>query len=93
MPADLMLSGTTAWDALKFERRRLIEGLYLVSPEDLILNKLRWRQQSQPEKQWRDVLGILKTQSHKLDYPYLQQWATRLNLQADLARVLAEAGL
>lgn len=96
--ADLVLAHSERFDALKFERRRLIEipqrgAIYLASAEDLILNKLRWRRQSQSEKQWRDVLGILKTQGEKLDFGYLATWAEQLQVDDDLAQAFVEAGL
>lgn len=98
MQADLMLSGTREFDALTFERRQLLSipnrgDLYFVSPEDLILNKLKWRQGSRSEKQWRDILGILKTQTDRLNQPYLREWATRLQVLSDLEQALREAGL
>ena len=94
----MILSGTTPFDRVQLERRQAVsmeEGriLYYSSPEDTILSKLQWRQHSQSEKQWRDVLGILKVQGELLDLDYLQEWATRLGLSADLRLVLVEAGL
>ncbi|MEM8613312.1 MAG: hypothetical protein AAGF93_14930 [Cyanobacteria bacterium P01_H01_bin.105] len=91
--ADLVISGRDAWDAVKFNRRRLINDVYLASPEDVVLNKLRWGQQSQSEKQWRDVLGVLKVQGNSLDFGYMQTWAKQLGLTQDLARAIGEAGL
>ncbi|MDA0269334.1 MAG: hypothetical protein O3A14_20845 [Cyanobacteria bacterium] len=96
--ADLTLSGGDEFEIAKFARRRLEtleqQGqLYLITPEDLVLSKLRWRQRSQSEKQWRDVLGVLKVQSTRLDLDYLQEWAVQLKLAPDLAKVLAAAGI
>jgi hypothetical protein len=95
--ADLVVAGTDEFDRLKFERRRVIEfegtALYFASPEDVILNKLRWRQRSGSEKQWRDVLGVLKVQTEKLDYGYLREWAERLGLADALDLAVTEAGI
>lgn len=96
--ADLVVAGTDEFDRLKFERRRVFatsggQALYFASPEDVILNKLRWRQQSGSEKQWRDVLGVLKVQSENLDYSYLTEWAERLGLADTLNQALTEAGI
>jgi hypothetical protein len=96
--ADLMLAGTSAFDQLQFQRRRGISipdrgTLYLASPEDTILNKLRWRLESQSEKQWRDVLGILKVQQQTLDFDYLTAQAEALDLLGVLIQVMTEAGL
>lgn len=82
---------------IQFERRQSIsmeEGrmLYYASSEDVVLSKLQWRQQSQSEKQWRDVLGIVKVQGELLDGDYLQDWATRLGIRLELHQVFREAG-
>ncbi|VXD16746.1 hypothetical protein [Planktothrix paucivesiculata] len=45
------------------------------------------------EKQWRDVLGILKVQGDSLDTVYLNNQAKSLDLVEDLNRALIEAGL
>lgn len=95
--ADLLITGTEEFDRLKFERRRVIEfeetRLYFASPEDVILSKIRWRQDSGSEKQWRDVLGVLKVQGEQLDFDYLWDWAENLSLTLDLDRAFTEAGL
>jgi hypothetical protein len=98
--ADLMLNADTAFDRSRMERRRLESideagslQVWICSPEDLILAKLLWRRGSQSEKQWLDVLGILKVQIENLDYPYLENWAGELGLAADLQRALTEAGI
>lgn len=98
MQADLMLAGTSEFDAITFEQRQLLSipnrgALYFASPEDVILTKLRWRQSNRSEKQWRDVLGILKTQTDRLDRAYLQAWATRLQVILDLEQAFQAAGL
>lgn len=85
---DIYLSDDSAFAASQMVRRlRVDEGFYVASAEDTVLQKLRWRQASQSEKQWRDVLGILKVQQHDLDNTYLDDWAARLGLTADLAAV------
>ncbi len=94
--ADLVVAGTDEFDRLKFERRRLIEFggtlLYFASPEDIILNKLRWRQYSGSDKQWRDVLGVLKVQGEKLDRGYLMKWAKQLGVVDALRQAFVESG-
>jgi hypothetical protein len=95
--ADLMVAGTDQFELLKFQRRRVIEfedtALYFASPEDLILTKLQWRQRSGSEKQWRDVLGVLKVQRECLDFGYLTQGAGQLGLAEELNQALGEAGI
>jgi hypothetical protein len=91
--ADIAIATDEVWEKIKFHRRRLIAGIYLASPEDVILNKLKWGKQSQSEKQWRDVLGIFKVQGTKLDFAYLQQWGHQLGLSAELNQAIEAAGL
>jgi hypothetical protein len=58
---------------------------YVASSEDTLLAKLEcYRLGNQiSERQWRDVLGIIKVRSNQLDLLYLRQWAAALNV-ADL---------
>jgi len=95
--ADLLVAGTDEFEQLKFQRRRLIEFgdtlLYFASPEDVILSKLRWRQYSGSDKQWRDVLGVLKVQGEKLDNSYLMEWAEQLGVINALNQAFLESGL
>ncbi|MFP4578024.1 MAG: hypothetical protein ACLFT9_20815 [Coleofasciculus sp.] len=95
--ADFLITGTEEFDRLKFERRPVIEfentRLYFASPEDVILSKIRWKQSSGSEKQWRDVLAVLKVQGEQLDFDYLWEWAENLGLTLDLDRAFTEAGL
>lgn len=93
--ADLIIAGTE--DEILFQRRRLLSfsnasELYFASPEDVIINKLRCGKQSGSEKQWRDVLGILKTQ-RSLDLAYLRQRAIEIGVPDDLERAMIEAGV
>ena len=43
------------------------------------------------ERQWRDVLGVMKTQGGDLDTAYLHRWAERLNVVDLLKQALEEA--
>jgi len=45
------------------------------------------------DRQWRDVLGVLKVQADKLDITYLTQWAATLNLTEMLTQALQQAGV
>ena len=94
--ADLMIAGEAEFDCVKLQRRQLVVvpdrgELYFASPEDVVLSKLKWRQQGQSEKQWRDILGILKVQTGTLDIAYLQRWAGRLGIGSDLETALQQS--
>jgi hypothetical protein len=95
---DLMISGREEYDLIKFDRRRLytLPGsgeVAIASPEDVIISKLIWRQESQSDKQWRDILGVLKVQQEKLDFAYIQGWIERFGIESDWERAKIEAGI
>jgi len=62
------------------------------SAEDTILSKLEWYRMGGEisERQWRDVLGILKTNVGMLDLDYLREWAKELKVSDLLKRALGE---
>jgi len=63
------------------------------SPEDTILSKLEWYRMGGEvsDRQWRDILGVLKTRAGELDLDYLHQWAGELKVNDLLERALKEA--
>lgn len=96
--ADLMIAEDSELERRKLERRQQYQIptgaiVFLASPEDLILNKLSWRKFNSSQKQWRDVLGILKVQGDSLDKVYLYNQAESVGLIEDLNRAFIEAGL
>lgn len=67
---------------------------FITSAEDIVLAKLEWyrRGGEVSERQWRDVLGVLKVQAGRLDLPYLRKWAINLEVGDLLDRALSQAG-
>ena len=68
-------------------------GAKFASPEDTILSKLEWYRMGGEvsDRQWRDILGVLKTRAGELDLGYLRQWAGELKVNDLLERALKEA--
>lgn len=64
------------------------------SPEDSILAKLEWYRMGGEvsDRQWRDILGMLKTQGNRLDRAYLERTAEQLGVQDLLARAFQSVG-
>lgn len=96
--ADLIIAPPHPYEQLKLTRRQSYtlsngEQIYLASPEDVIISKLRWGRGSRSQKQWRDVLGILKTQGEILDYQYMYHWSFEFNLSATLEGATLAAGV
>lgn len=70
-------------------------AVYLASPEDIILAKLDWFRLGGEvsDRQWNDVLGVLKVQQAALDVNYLRHWAAALHLTDLLMRAFEDAGM
>jgi hypothetical protein len=69
--------------------------IQVASPEDTVLAKLQWFRDGGgvSDRQWNDVLGVLKVQAASLDRAYLREWARELGLADLLRRAVDEAGL
>lgn len=69
------------------------KDLFVASAEDVLLHKLFWFQAGGgvSERQWRDVLGILRVQGEKLDRVYLGRIAIKTGVKDLLERAFHEA--
>jgi hypothetical protein len=67
----------------------------VASGEDTVLRKLEWYRAGgeSSERQWNDLLGVCRTLSGRLDVVYLRRWASHLNVEDLLERLLVESGL
>ncbi len=102
LKVDVFVAATDPFSLMQFRRRTLQattpDGqttLYVASPEDTVLAKLRWYRAGGgvSDRQWNDVLGVLKVQGASLDRAYLDEWARELSLTDLLRRALDDAGL
>jgi hypothetical protein len=98
---DIFVAGRTPLDDEELQRRQPVtvsadasQTLYVAAPEDLVLQKLLWFRDGGhvSDRQWRDVLGLLKVQQHRLDRELLRGWAARLGIADLLAQAFTEAG-
>lgn len=62
---------------------------------DVILLELEWYRlgDEASERQWNDILGVLKVQGDQLDQGYLDHWAVELQVKDLLDRARQEAAL
>lgn len=95
---DLFVKGDHPFDHLELSRSVIARlpgaqgrAVRIKSAEDTVLRKLWWFQQGESERQWMDILGILKVQRGRLDPAYLERWARELGVEELLQRALAEA--
>jgi hypothetical protein len=102
LKVDVFVAGTDPFQLTQM-RRRVLQAIgpdgqttfYVASPEDTVLAKLQWYRDGGgvSDRQWNDVLGVLKVQGPTLDQAYLREWAGELGLKELLRRALDEAGL
>ncbi len=100
---DVFITKNAPYDIETFKRRRKdtldedrrASEFYLVSPEDIVLNKLVWFRLGGgvSDRQWNDVLGVLKVQKDSLDKKYLQHWAPELKVKDLLEKAFQDAGI
>jgi hypothetical protein len=66
--------------------------VFVTTAEDVILSKLEWYRMggALSDRQWSDILGVVKTQLGQLDLDYLRHWARELQVDDLLERALAE---
>ncbi len=91
-----------AFDQAQLERRspeQLQKGngqtIFVASAEDTILAKLRWFRLGNEisDRQWQDILGILKLQRGVLDTSLLEDWASRIGVSDLLKKAFEETGI
>ena len=96
---DIFIRKLRTFDQMQLERRRPSviatepdQSVYVVSPEDIVLAKLEWYRigGEVSDRQWRDVLGVLKTRAGELDLAYLRKWANELKVSDLIERALNE---
>ena len=101
LKVDVFIPKSRLFDQAELGRVQLkiLEGsnrpFYIASPEGTILNKLEWYRMGGEvsDRQWNDILGVLKIQGTNLDMVYLQRWAAVLKVTDLLERALVDAGL
>ncbi|RLS52235.1 MAG: hypothetical protein DWH93_01300 [Planctomycetota bacterium] len=75
------------------DRAVLVAHVPIASAEDVILAKLRWFREGgcSSDRQWQDVLGVLRSVGAGLDRRYLASTADRLSLGDLLAKAIDAA--
>ena len=99
---DLFVAGSTPIDEMQLARRQRVQVasdpnrfLYMHPPEDILLQKLRWfrRGGEVSDRQWRDILGIVRVQSDRLDRDYLERTAALIEVVDLLRRAMDEGSI
>jgi hypothetical protein len=99
---DFFVVGRDPFDAHRVASSRAVRVgdepgavLRVDTAEHTVLRKLEWfrRGGETSDRQWRDVVGVLRAQGSRLDRAELAVWAERLGVTDLLARALRDAGL
>jgi hypothetical protein len=93
---DFIIRRDRDFSVVEFDRRKAheVEGirLTLASPEDVIIAKLEWARSSESDRQLEDGAGVLHYQKEKLDLGYIQEWVSKLHLDAQWTHAKRRAG-
>ena len=98
---DVFLLKERPFDQVQLERRQeqIVTAdperkAYICTAEDIILAKLEWYKAGGEisERQWRDVMGVLRVQAGHLDMEYLQEWAAELDVLDLLEKAISDIG-
>lgn len=99
---DIFVRNSARFEQEILQRRRLAPlfedeepQFWVQSVEDLVLSKLRWFRLGRgiSDRQWNDILSVLKVNTFDLDFDYLDRWARELSVTDLLEKALDEAGL
>lgn len=97
---DLFLAGDDPFNLERLDVRQALQlptepeiRVYVDTAEHSVLRKLEWfrRGGEVSERQWRDVVAILRLQGSRLDQSRLSTWALRLGVSDLLDRAFQEA--
>lgn len=93
LKADIIVAPDSPHDHARFSRVRRItmpdgRSEPFASPEDVILKKLQFFREGGSSKHLRDIASMIAVQGEAaMDWRYLEEWAERLGIAAELDRV------
>ena len=95
---DLFVRRERPFSRSEMERRQRVDvgglSLPIATAEDVVLTKLEWFEKGGgvSDRQWRDILGVIKGRGPALDVAYVEHWAVELGVRESLGHALREAG-
>jgi hypothetical protein len=90
-----------AFDRAALDRGRLdsfsaepgARRMVIATPEDVVVHKLSWYRAGGEvsERQWGDVVGVLRVQAGRLDLEHMRRWARELGVEDLLQTAMSHA--
>lgn len=85
LKVDIVVPADTAFNRSRFARANRVRPAdeyqaTFSSPEDVIIKKLEFYREGGSEKHLRDIASVLRISGHQIDYAYIGDWASRLDL-------------
>jgi hypothetical protein len=82
---DFMIPRRDEWGRNQINRRKAVvidKGVHvwIASPEDVIISKMRYYQEGGSDKHLRDSAGVLVVQGDRIDRSYIEHWAQHFGL-------------
>ncbi len=83
-------------DRSRFSRRQRMElfpgaVVFLPTPEDVIVQKIRWSAVARRTKDFEDTVAVIQIQGDSLDWTYIEKWCAEHGTLEILAEARAEA--
>lgn len=81
---DFIIAEDSDYGRTALARRRQVgiagNVVYVASPEDVLIAKMRWAKLGGSDRQLQDAAGILRTQGRNLDIAYVERWVRKFQL-------------
>jgi hypothetical protein len=91
LKVDVFMLKDRAYDRVALERFNA-DAPEFMSAEDVLLGKLEWFRAGDEvsDRQWGDILGIVRAQGNALDLEYARRWANEIHVLDLLERAVKE---
>jgi hypothetical protein len=94
---DIIIPNNSAFNESRFNRRQRLHVLekcdpYFASPEDTIVKKMLYYHEGGSAKHLRDITGVLKAGTAKIDLSYIANWSAQLGVSDIWNEILKRMG-
>jgi hypothetical protein len=96
LKVDVIIPQENPYNQSRFSRARRVKAgddlePYFASPEDAIIKKLEFYREGRSEKHVRDIVGVLKTNTARIDADYISRWVEQMGLADIWSEILKKS--